>query len=110
LRAVRQRIRRVVVEGDIHTQNIKLASGVGPDDSVLPGGADEQKVEIVREEVDERAKGNGHLDDRPLARDYDVRRIRTRRSTVGNDDWGRVDEENRRACRRWRWCGRGRYG
>lgn len=102
--AVGQRIRRVVVEGDIHTQNIKLAPGVGPDDRVLPSGADEQKVEIVREEVDKRADGNSHLDDCPLARDDDVRRIRTRRSTVGNEDWHPVDEENRSTCRRRCWC------
>jgi hypothetical protein len=53
LRAVGQRIRRVVVEGDIHTQNIKFAPGVRPDDRVLPRRADEQKVQIVREKVDE---------------------------------------------------------
>jgi hypothetical protein len=53
LRVVGQRIRRVVVQGDIHTINSESASGVGPDDRVLPGRADEQKVEIVRGSVEE---------------------------------------------------------
>jgi len=53
LSTVGQRIRRVVVEGDIHTIHSESASGVGPDDRVLPGRSDEQKVEIVRGRVEE---------------------------------------------------------
>src|SRR5437899_12040868 len=105
VRVVRQRGCRGVGEGEYETHSINRASGVGHDDRVLPGWANEQHVDIVRERVGEPVDGDGHLNDRPLASHDDVRWIRSCRSTGATGGDGkrcRIGEAYRRAAWGWR--------
>src|SRR4029453_17235406 len=74
------------------------------DNGVLPGRADKQYVDVVRERVREVLKGDSHLLNGSLARDVDVRRIRSCRPTSST---GRHDDRRRVAETDWRGGGRG---